>query len=59
MAHVKVAVSITNATIGDNHVEAFNFNLDTEYSEQELLAVIGAIPDYMAKLLAIAQEVST
>jgi hypothetical protein len=52
MAHVKIDVSIKNVD-GPIQVESFELHVDTQYSSDEVIAVMGALPEYMAGLIKL------
>ena len=55
MAHVKIDVSIKNVD-GPIQVESFELHVDTQYSSEEIIAVMGALPDYMAGLVKLVEK---
>ncbi len=53
MAHVSVHISIDKIdAIG---LENFDFHVDAEYSSEEILAVMAALPQYMGDLIKLVE----
>ena len=55
MASCKVSIKLIDAIVGENKIGEFNFDIDVVYSQEELLAVIAALPEYMKSVLTIVQ----
>lgn len=53
MAHVKIDITIDKIeAVG---LENFSLHVDTQYSAEEVVAVMGALPQYMADLVKIVE----
>lgn len=58
MAHVKVDVVVSIdkiESIGLENAE-FEFHADSEYSSKEVIAVMGALSQYMADLIKVVEQ---
>lgn len=55
MATCKVSIKLVDALINDNKIGEFNFDIEVVYSQEELLAVINALPEYMKQVLQLIQ----
>lgn len=53
MATVKVSITLNNVKVNNVAIDNLNLQIDTDYSTEEMLAVMQALPQYLGELLKV------
>lgn len=51
MATCKLSVRLTDAQVGESKIGGFDLDVEATYTQEELLAVLAALPAYMQSML--------